>query len=119
MGRRVLRAHVDDHRLVVAPVDVDVARVDVAPLGEPEDGADLAAQLAAPVVRRGLSSWAPSEVSPTKYRRSSASRWRALGGLEPEILGACLAGTVGPFVAFVAHRGPGASLNCTGTRPTP
>ena len=38
--------HVDDHRLVVAALDVDVARVDEAALGQAQDGADLLAELA-------------------------------------------------------------------------
>ena len=42
----MLRAHVDDHGLVVGPLDVDVRRVDGHALGEPEHGAHLAAQLA-------------------------------------------------------------------------
>ena len=81
--RGVLRAHVDDHRVVVAPFDVDVVGVDEVPLGQPEDGADLPAQL-------------------SRARRAAIEQLlSALGGLRR------------------AHRGPGASLNCTGTRPTP
>ena len=51
VGGGVLRTHVDDHGLVVAPLDVDVARVDVAALGQAQDGAHLLAQL---VGRRGV-----------------------------------------------------------------
>ena len=36
MGRRVLRAHVDDHRLVFAELDVYVARVEHGPLRQAE-----------------------------------------------------------------------------------
>ena len=42
----MLRPHVDDHRLVVAALDVDVARVDVATLGQAKDRPDLLAKLA-------------------------------------------------------------------------
>ena len=46
VGRGVLRPHVDDHRLVVTDLDVDVAGVDDAALGQAQDGADLLAELA-------------------------------------------------------------------------
>ena len=41
----MLRTHVDDHRLVVGQLDVDVGGVDGHTFGQPEDGPDLAAQL--------------------------------------------------------------------------
>ena len=46
VGGRVLGPHVDDRRLVVAALDVDVGRIDVAALGEAEDRAHLLAELA-------------------------------------------------------------------------
>ena len=45
VGRGVLRAHVDDHRLVVAALEVDVPGVDVVALGQAQHGAHLAAQV--------------------------------------------------------------------------
>ena len=64
VGRGVLRAHVDDHRLVVAALEVDVAGVDVVALGQAQHGArPRGAGRGALVVSRGSSSWAPSEVS--------------------------------------------------------
>ena len=46
---RVLRAHVDDHRLVVVGVlDVEVAERGRLGLGQAQHGADLAQQLAGP-----------------------------------------------------------------------
>jgi hypothetical protein len=104
----MLRSHVDDHRLVVPTLDVDVARVDVVALGQAEHGADLAAQVPRPGVAPGQELLGP------------------LGGLghQRRLLGPVAAGDedalARPLVLLVlAHRGPGASLNCTGTRPTP
>ena len=121
VGRGVLGPHVDDHRLVVAALDVDVARVDVAALGQAQDGADLLAELAG-----------------ARWCRAAQQLLGALGGLGDEgaLLGlglavrpprsasrslARLVVVVGLVCVLVvlAHRGPGASLNCTGTRPTP
>jgi len=48
-----------------------------------------------------------------RFRRVAGRR--LLGGLAL----VDLVGAVGVVVFVVAHRGPGASLNCTGTRPTP
>ena len=48
--RRVLRAHVDDHGLVVETFDVDVGHVDAVALGKAQHRPDLATQL----VRRGV-----------------------------------------------------------------
>ena len=73
MGRRVLRAHVDDHGLVVGLLDVDVVGVDDHALGQPQDGARLAAQLVRAVRSGGKSSWAPSDVSISRPRSVPSS----------------------------------------------
>ncbi len=86
MGRRVLGPHVDDHRLVLAELDVNVAGIEHGSLRQAEDRALLDRQLD----RVGL-------VALVQLLTS-------FGGLRPELL--------------VGQRGPGASLNCTGTRPT-
>jgi hypothetical protein len=86
VGGRVLGAHVDDHRLVLAELDVDVARVEHGPLGQPQER---------PLLDRKLG-WARLV--------ALAQLLAAFGGFRLEIL--------------VGQRGPGASLNCTGTRPT-
>ena len=86
MGRGVLRTHVDDHRLVLAELDVDVARVEHRSLGQAQERALLDRERD----RVGL--------------LALVQLLETFGGLRLELL--------------VGHRGPGASLNCTGTRPT-
>ena len=126
VGRGVLGPHVDDHRLVVAALDVDVARVDVAALGQAQDGAHLLAQLAG---RRGAAGRellgalrGLGDEGPLLGRQVGG-----LGRLEAQLLGRRLGpdsasrrrSPVLVLVLVLGHRGPGASLNCTGTRPTP
>ena len=114
VGRGVLGPHVDDRRLVVAALDVDVGRIHVAALGEAEDRAHLLAQLA------GAGGGARPEALDAlrRLRDQGLLLGRVAGG---RLLGGlALVDLVGPVrVVVVAHRGPGASLNCTGTRPTP
>ena len=86
MGRWVLRAHVDDHGLVRAELDVHVTGVEHETLRQAQAGALLDGQLLRARLVQVL------------------QLLEALGGLGHELL--------------VGHRGPGASLNCTGTRPT-
>ena len=116
MGRGVLRTHVDDHRLVVAPLDIDVAGVDVAALGQAQDGAHLLAQL---IGRGGVSGEQLLGALGGLGQEVTLLLGLPvllLGGLEAELgLGRLLL----VVLVVVAHRGPGASLNCTGTRPTP
>src|SRR6185312_4524634 len=109
-------------RLVVAAFDVDVARVDVAALGQPQDCADLAAQLAGGGGAAGEQLLCPLGRLGQEVAMLLGLAVGALGGLEPEFPGGRLiGGLVGTrrLFALVAHRGPGASLNWTGTRPTP
>ncbi len=114
VGRRVLRPHVDDHRLVVGQFDVDVGRVHSHALGQPEDCADLAAELV-----RGGGVAAP-ELLASLGRLDEQTAWNAVGS---EIVVGVTGERVGQLGVRVrggvAHRGPGASLNWTGTRPTP
>ena len=86
MGRGVLRAHVDDHRLVLAELDVDVARVEHRSLRQAEGRALLDRERD----RVGLV--------------ALVQLLETFGGLRLELL--------------AGQRGPGACLNCTGTRPT-
>ena len=122
VGRRVLGAHVDDHGLVVGLLDVDVVGVDHHALGQAQHGTRLAAQLV------GLGLLAGEELLGALGRLADQAALDAgVGGL-----GVGQAGNrvgqhrvgVGHAVAGigrrgVAHRGPGAPLNWTGTRPTP
>ena len=128
VGGGVLGTHVDDHRLVVAPLDVDVARVDVATLGQAQHGAHLLAQLArrgGPPRQQLLGALGGLGLEPAVLLGLTV---RLLRRLEAELdvlgLGVETAGVAELFVhdvvvVVVGHRGPGASLNWTGTRPTP
>ncbi len=114
MGGRVLGPHVDDRRLVVTALNVDVRRICVAALREAEDRTHLLAQLAG----GGGGAW-PQALNTLRGLRDQGlflglvTGRRLLGGL-------ALVDVCGPVrVVVIAHRGPGASLNCTGTRPTP
>ncbi len=110
----MLGAHVDDRRLVVAALDVDVGRVHKAALGEAEDRAHFLAELAGAGGRarpQALDALGRLHDQGPLFGLVAGSR--LLGGL-------ALVDLSGPVrVIVVAHRGPGASLNCTGTRPTP
>ena len=86
MGRGMLRTHVDDHRLVLAELDVDVARVKHRSLRQAQGRALLYGE------RDRGGPFALAQLLET------------FGSLRLELL--------------AGQRGPGACLNCTGTRPT-
>ena len=115
MGGRVLGPHVDDRRLVVAALDVDVSRIGVAALGETEDRADLLAELA------GAGGGAGPQALVALGRLHDQGLLLGLVARLPGLASSCSSSGSGRGrgVVVVAHRGPGASLNCTGTRPTP
>ena len=118
VGGGVLGPHVDDHRLVVTALDVDVARVGVAALGQAQDGADLLAQLAG--AGGGARPQAPGR--PRRSRRPgrcSSASWRAVSAASGVLVLVAARARGRASCVVIAHRGPGASLNCTGTRPTP
>ncbi len=115
----MLGPHVDDHRLVVAAFDIDVGRVDVAALGQAQDGANLAAQLARGGGRPGPYLLCALGGLGQEVAVFLGFAVRAFSRLEAEI-GVLRRADLGVLrVLVVGHRGPGASLNCTGTRPTP
>ena len=111
--------HVDDHRPVVSALDVDVGRVDVAALGQSEDCADLAAQLAGAGGVPGADLLGPLRGLGLEVAVLLGLPVGTLGLLEAEVARVRRPDLGIALVLVVGHRGPGASLNCTGTRPTP
>ena len=120
VGGRVLRTHVDDHGLVIDLLDVDVLDVDDDAFGKPQDGPSLASQL----VRLGLltgEQFLGAFGSLDHQSTTGADHGRLIERLarhRVRKVGIEVRGVV-VHRGVVAHRGPGAPLNCTGTRPTP
>ena len=96
--RGVTRTHVDDHGFVVIAFDVDVVRVESAPV-DLQNGAQLATKF----VSAGLFTTEHLLGALTRFRDEKRLTLNGANGGRSD----------------VAHRGPGPSLNCTGTRPMP
>ena len=116
VGGGVLRPHVDDHRLVIAELDVDVAGIEDEALGQAQEGALLDGKLicvreiAVEHLLRAFGGLRREALLELFTQNGSGSRSGPARDAREVGLGG-VGGLGGHAGCVFAHRGPGASLN--------